>query len=280
MSNQPATGTGAGGAAASRDAGAIQPTDYTRRSLPYVGTGKRLPRFQAVVPQSVLNAIHQHGRSSPEVEVCGVLVGNIFHDGKAPYAYVEAAIAGNAAAGKATEVTFTADTWAQIQQEMDRKHAYSRVIGWYHTHPGFGIFLSPMDLFIHENFFGEPWQLAYVYDPKGGEDGLFAWRHGRPEREPYLVEPDRRSTDPPGARPAEGQAVTGSARRAEPDPAAVALAAERRKKWLLIGAAVVGLLALVVPLVILVLLSREPEGLPTEAAPGTDVRPLPAHGSR
>ncbi len=27
------------------------------------------------------------------------------------------------------------------------------IVGWYHTHPSFGIFLSHHDLFIHQNFF-------------------------------------------------------------------------------------------------------------------------------
>ncbi len=32
-----------------------------------------------------------------------------------------------------------------------------------------------MDVFIHENFFGLPWQTAYVFDPHSGADGFFFW---------------------------------------------------------------------------------------------------------
>ena len=55
------------------------------------------------------------------------------------------------------------------------------MIGWYHTHPGFGIFLSDMDVFICDNFFNLPWQVAFVYDPLGGDEGNFVWRAGQAE---------------------------------------------------------------------------------------------------
>ena len=37
-----------------------------------------------------------------------------------------------------------------------------------------------MDLFIHDNFFNFPWQIAFVYDPLGGDEGSFVWRAGKP----------------------------------------------------------------------------------------------------
>src|SRR5439155_15730472 len=50
------------------------------------------------------------------------------------------------------------------------------------------IFLSGMDLFIQDNFFNLPWQVAFVYDPLGKDEGMFIWRHGKPEREPFLIQ--------------------------------------------------------------------------------------------
>ena len=49
------------------------------------------------------------------------------------------------------------------------------IVGWYHSHPGFGIFLSEHDRFIHRHFFGEPGQIALVIDPLAHVEGLFAW---------------------------------------------------------------------------------------------------------
>jgi hypothetical protein len=51
-------------------------------------------------------------------------------------------------------------------------------VGWYHTHPDYGIFLSGQDLFIHRNFFDQPLQVAYVVDPIRQTRGFFQWRDG------------------------------------------------------------------------------------------------------
>ena len=44
-----------------------------------------------------------------------------------------------------------------------------KIVGWYHTHPGFGVEFSEMDLFIQQNFFGGPAQIA---PRNGGAAGL------------------------------------------------------------------------------------------------------------
>ncbi|HYE17093.1 MAG TPA: Mov34/MPN/PAD-1 family protein, partial [Tepidisphaeraceae bacterium] len=174
---------------APRDIANVRPEDHPRLNLP-PNTPGRLDRFQVLVRQSVLNQIHRHGLAAQDIKICGVLVGDVYHDARGPYAYVEYAIEGNHATGRSTQVTFTADTWTHIQTIMERDHGNRRILGWYHTHPGFGIFLSEMDVFICTNFFPEPWQIALVYDPKAAEEGIFVWRNDRPEPDPFLVEPD------------------------------------------------------------------------------------------
>lgn len=152
-------------------------------------TGAAPAAFRVVFAQDVIDDIRAHGRSSPDVEVCGVLVGNAYDDEDGAGCYVAANIRGNNAEGRNAQVTFTSDTWAHINSMMDTRYADERIVGWYHTHPGFGIFLSEMDLFIHRNFFAEPWQIAYVDDPKGGDRGVFVWENGEPVRRPIEIEP-------------------------------------------------------------------------------------------
>ncbi len=172
------------------DAATVDPADWPKRPLGPV-TGFRDGAFQVVFRQRALDQIHLHGQSRRDVEVCGVLVGDCYRDGAGlPYLLVEHAIAGANANSASSNVTFTAETWQHIQEEMDRDHADRRMVGWYHTHPGFGIFLSDMDRFICDNFFNLPWQAAFVYDPVGGDEGDFVWRVGRPTRESFLVEDD------------------------------------------------------------------------------------------
>jgi proteasome lid subunit RPN8/RPN11 len=159
------------------------------RTLPPI-IGTREPRFQVLVRQSALNDIIRHGKSAPDIEVCGVVLGNVYRDEFGPLLYVEAIIRGDRAKGHAAQVTFTSETWSYIHEQLERQHADKKIAGWYHTHPGHGIFLSGMDLFIQENFFNLPWQVAYVYDPQRGEDGMFIWRLGQTVRDNILVEPD------------------------------------------------------------------------------------------
>jgi proteasome lid subunit RPN8/RPN11 len=173
--------------AAGPDASAVKASDWPLRPLPGV-KGMRTSQYQAIVRRVALDEIHGHGKSITSVEVCGVLIGNVYHDELGPYLYVSGAIRGDRASGMAAQVTFTAETWSEIQAIMDRDHPDERIVGWYHTHPGFGVFLSGMDLFIQDHFFNLPWQVALVYDPLGGDEGMFFWREGKADRQPFLIE--------------------------------------------------------------------------------------------
>ena len=120
-----------------------------------------------------------HSRTDTRVELCGVLIGRILKDAFGPFALVDDIIRGDHAENQGAQVTFTQQTWAHIFAEMDRSHSGQKIIGWYHTHPGFGIFLSPMDMFIQEHFFNLPSQTAFVVDPLSADEGLFQWRNGK-----------------------------------------------------------------------------------------------------
>ncbi len=131
-----------------------------------------------VVASEVARRIRQHARSHMKTEVCGVLIGGM-NDG---ILKIEECIAGKDAAQAGTHVTFTQDTWEHIYKVKDAEFPNHRIVGWYHSHPGFGIFLSEHDTFIHRNFFSAPEQVAWVYDPHSDEEGFFGWAGERIER--------------------------------------------------------------------------------------------------
>ena len=268
-----ATAAGSTGAPAAapppdRDVAQVNPADWPARGLPRVTDRPRTSGFQAGVARSALNDMHGHGRSQPGAEVCGVLVGNVYRDRHGPYLHVEASIRGTHAAGKATQVTFTAETWNHINDELERRFPGRRVLGWYHTHPGFGIFLSDMDLFIHNNFFPEPWQVAYVYDPLREEDGLFMWKRGKAARGEYLVDPDAPNTDP-AREPRNGEPSSATLS----ELAGRVQALEKRVKWLAVGLCVVSALAVVSPLVTYAL---QPDPAVTQSPAEGTGSPIPA----
>ncbi len=169
------------------DISAINASEFPVRELARI-TGKRSKHFQVIMCRSVLDEIHAHGQSITDAEICGVMVGNVYHDKYGPYLRIHASIRGDKAQGHAAQVTFTDETWTAINEKMDREYADARIVGWYHTHPNFGIFLSGMDLFIQDNFFNLPWQVAFVYDPIRGDEGMFVWRKGKSDREKFLIE--------------------------------------------------------------------------------------------
>lgn len=138
--------------------------------------------FRVFLSADVHEQICSHARENDRIELCGVIVGNVFKDYKGPFLMISGAIRGEHSANQSAQVTFTQDTWAHIHDVMDTKYSDQRIVGWYHTHPGFGIFLSAMDLFIHVNFFDLPWQVAFVIDPLSGDEGFFCWKEGKAAR--------------------------------------------------------------------------------------------------
>ncbi|HET9450291.1 MAG TPA: Mov34/MPN/PAD-1 family protein [Aggregicoccus sp.] len=129
--------------------------------------------LRIVVDKKPYAEIIGHAVLEPDVEVCGVLVGRKLEDAQGPFLVISQAIRGEAAKQEGAQVTFTHETWNHIHREMDQKYPDQEIVGWYHTHGGFGIFLSEMDTFIHRNFFSQPHQVAYVYDPLAGTEGFF-----------------------------------------------------------------------------------------------------------
>ena len=155
------------------------------------------------IDSEVVRQIRQHARSCSKTEVCGVLIAREI-DGVMT---ITASIAGANASQGGTHVTFTQDTWEHIYKIKDREYPDDRIIGWYHSHPGFGVFLSDHDTFIHKNFFSSAQQVAWVYDPQSDEEGCFGWVGNRLERLPQLLLVDRKG--------GEGAGETG-----KPEPAA------------------------------------------------------------
>lgn len=110
-----------------------------------------------------------HAKEGLDEEVCGVLAGQVCKDRRGIFVQVEAAVRGTASRQGKTHVTFTHETWDQVHQAMQRDYPAMQIVGWYHSHPGFGVEFSEMDLFVQRNFFAGPTQFALVTDPLKGD---------------------------------------------------------------------------------------------------------------
>jgi proteasome lid subunit RPN8/RPN11 len=138
--------------------------------------------FRISISDRAYKAIIKHAREDQKIEICGILIGEIFKDPNGPYLEISDIIRGEHADNQAGQVMFTHETWEHINSVKDGQFPDKRIVGWYHTHPRFGIFLSDQDVFIHKNFFDKPWQVAFVFDPIQEEEGFFIWRNGVPEK--------------------------------------------------------------------------------------------------
>jgi proteasome lid subunit RPN8/RPN11 len=173
--------------------------------------GQSIPGGPYVAP-GVREQIYDHVFSSLEAEVGGVLIGHLREDGSPLVTDIIAALE---AEGARSRVTFTHEAWSTIHSTLDHDHPGEEILGWYHSHPGFGIFLSEHDLFIHRNFFGRPEQIAIVVDPHAGSEGLFVWREGE------VVKAAEESTLQPGELPEQIERAQSAER---PGPSRGALA--------------------------------------------------------
>jgi len=138
--------------------------------------------YRVVLAEKAFDAVKDHADSDTSVEQCGVLAGRILTDSGGPYLLVEEVIEGAATRRSGSQVTFTHETWQHVHQVMEDRFPKLRIVGWYHSHPGLGVFLSDMDQFIQDNFFNAPHSIALVYDPCSEAKGIFYWREGRSER--------------------------------------------------------------------------------------------------
>jgi proteasome lid subunit RPN8/RPN11 len=122
----------------------------------------------------VREQVYAHVFGNADREVGGVLIGRVARQSAIPL--VTAAIAAASAQEGRAELTFTQDAWEHVHRVLARDFPSDQIVGWYHSHPGFGIFLSEHDLFIHRNFFSGASQIALVVDPLKGEEGVFGWQ--------------------------------------------------------------------------------------------------------
>ncbi len=232
----------------------------------------------------VLCELEMHAASNTNVELGGVLLGGQFVDEQAnPFVVISDSLRAEHYEATRGSFKFTHDTWSQITRQREQFPDDLQMVGWYHTHPSWGVFLSGMDTFICENFFRQPLDLALVIDPCRSDRGFFQWtdRSERPLTRTsgfYLIGSRFRQTEielvadqlESGIKMAPDSRF-GSTPGRSPD--SVVHIVEPQAGWL--GVAVLGMLAIQFLLVALIawrMLGREPQSTAT-AGPATASAP-------
>jgi len=152
-----------------------------------------------VIHEAVLEQVLEFSAGDMAREVGGFLLGGLYSgktEGGATsveslqYVVVRHFHPAFAAESKSASLKFTHEVWSALHRDIEQRFPDESILGWQHTHPSFGVFLSAYDLFIHKNFFSQPWQIALVVDPQREELGFFHWRAAEVRDCGFLCLPD------------------------------------------------------------------------------------------
>ena len=128
--------------------------------------------------QQALSQIRAHSISNLRSELGGVLLGHAYRNGDRLLVEVMAALPARNDDHGPIHFTFTADAWSQIHQDRAAKYPDLEIVGWFHTHPGLGVFYSSDDVVVHTAAFTLPWHVGLVVDPLGNHASYFGWQDG------------------------------------------------------------------------------------------------------
>jgi proteasome lid subunit RPN8/RPN11 len=151
-----------------------RPLELSQRwASPYDGSGLK-PNISVFVTRPAYIRICVHACSA-EVEVGGALVGQWCQDEQTgqQFIIVKHVLPARFTKQGAVYLTFTQETILDFHNQIDKRFEGDKIVGWFHTHPRMGVFLSHYDTFLHHNFFPEPWQVALVVEPFSSVAGFF-----------------------------------------------------------------------------------------------------------
>jgi proteasome lid subunit RPN8/RPN11 len=135
----------------------------------------RQPGVTVFLTQKAYVRANVHAQSDLDNEVGGWLIGARRADQLTgeQYIIIERCLPAMFTRQGSAYLTFTQDSQVAMFGIMEEKFPDKDLLGWYHTHPKMGVFLSSYDLFLHNHFFPHPWQVALVIEPHSNQAGFF-----------------------------------------------------------------------------------------------------------
>ena len=107
-------------------------------------------------------------------ERIGLLIGTFLNDGL----WVNDVFIGGDGDSE-TSCMLSASKLARVADDIVRGKIDGRIVGWYHSHPGYGIFMSETDLTTHSKLLQfSPFVIALVVDPEINQFGAWALEPG------------------------------------------------------------------------------------------------------
>lgn len=133
------------------------------------------PAVHIFVSPRAFERVCAHAGSDLDNEVGGWLIGKWRRDKKLDQQYI--VVENNLPAPFTRQsrafLTFTQDSQVALQNLLEERFPGKELVGWYHTHPKMGVFLSSYDTWLHDHFFPEPYHVALVVEPYSATGGFF-----------------------------------------------------------------------------------------------------------
>ena len=135
--------------------------------------------FPIYIEKDVLNSIQNLCKKS-KFEIFGYLIGNILKWNEKIYIVIEDQLfligAVHSDKYSTSQIEGTAGKYEKKFQKLKQKKNNEdlRIVGWWHSHPNFGCFLSTTDVETQSFFFPESYQVALVVDPINASYDFFS----------------------------------------------------------------------------------------------------------
>ena len=114
-----------------------------------ISVGERVEEDKNIyVSQKAYKEIHRFTQDKTTNESGGMLIGTIIEEFGKQNIVINGFIEAKYSEGTPTTLKFTHETWEYVHKEIAKKYPDQKIVGWIHTHPNFGIFLSEYDKFI------------------------------------------------------------------------------------------------------------------------------------
>ena len=171
--------------------------EYASQASLFGTTDQELPVF---VPRDVLEQATEQTEREPGRETGGILIGNLWRDRESGSLFVgvTAQIPARHTEATSSKLTFTPETWSDLQAALTLRGKQEIMVGWWHSHPvrewckacapekraecalaqGF---LSEDDRMLHRTVFPRAYSVALVVNDleSGPTFSLFGWSGGR-----------------------------------------------------------------------------------------------------
>lgn len=116
---------------------------------------------------------------APLTEEAGILLGTVQEDEAGPYVVIDGALRASHLRLTASGITFTKETWVDLQEEYERHFVDRYVVGSFRVRhedtTSDTTSLSEYDRYVTRRYFPDWWQVTYIVAPGAARQAMYYW---------------------------------------------------------------------------------------------------------